>query len=219
MVTRKGIIKKTALMAFSNVRTKGIKAIGLNDGDELMDAKLTDGDNDIILASSSGMATRFKEALVRPTGRGSIGVRGINLRENDFVAALVVVRREGSTILAISENGYGKRTDVDEYMAKGRNTRGVITIKTNARNGKLVSMLEVLDSDDLMIVTRNGLVIRQSVAALRVQGRNTQGVRLINLLEDDSVHDITCISEEGILDENGDAPVVTEATETTDTTE
>jgi DNA gyrase subunit A len=221
MVTRKGIIKKTALMAFSNPRSKGIKAIGLNEGDELLDAKLTDGDNDIILASSSGMATRFKEALVRPTGRGSIGVRGINLRENEYVVALVVVRREGSTILAISENGYGKRTDVDEYMTKGRNTRGVITIKTNARNGKLVSMLEVLDSDDLMIVTRNGVVIRQNVAALRVMGRNTQGVRLINLLEDDSVHDITCIADDGLEnDTNGDeTPVATDIIETPETPE
>jgi DNA gyrase subunit A len=128
-------------------------------------------------------------------GRVSQGVRGMKLRENDRVVAMVVVKR-GGTILAISENGYGKRSSIDEYSVKGRNIRGVITIKTNERNGKLVSLLEVIDSDDLMIVTRNGLVIRQDVGALRVQGRNTAGVKLINLLEEDSVHDITCVHDE-----------------------
>jgi DNA gyrase subunit A len=141
------------------------------------------------------MATRFVETLIRSTGRGTQGVRGIKLRDNDVVVAMVVVIR-GGTILAISENGFGKRTAVEDYAAKGRNTRGVITLKTTERNGKLVSLMEVIDSDDLMIVTKNGLVIRQNVGALRIQGRNTQGVKLINLLEDDSVNDITCVPDE-----------------------
>jgi len=195
MVTKHGLIKKTGLSAFSNVRTKSIIAIKLIEGDELVYAKITEGDNDIIVATANGMAARFSETFIRSTGRGSQGVRGVRLRENDRVVAMVVVKR-GGTILAISENGYGKRTAVEDYAAKGRNIRGVITLKTNERNGKLVSMMEVVDSDDLMIVTKNGLVIRQNVAALRIQGRNTQGVKLINLLEDDSVNDITCVPDE-----------------------
>jgi len=202
MITRSGIINKTNLAAFSNPRKAGIKAIKLLEGDELLDAKVTDGDNDIILASSNGMATRFNETHVKATGRGTIGVKGMKLRTNDFVVAMVVVRREG-TILAISENGYGKRSDLSDYSTKGRNTMGVITLKTNERNGKLISLLEVIDSDDLMIVTKNGLIIRQNVAALRVQGRITQGVKLINLMNDDSVHDITCIHDEGEVEELG----------------
>ncbi|MCL1826868.1 MAG: DNA gyrase subunit A [Candidatus Cloacimonetes bacterium] len=195
MVTKKGLIKKTCLQAFSNVRTKGIKAINLLEGDELIDAKITDGESDILIATANGMANRFMESLIRSTGRGTQGVRGIKLREKDCVVSMVVVRRNG-TILAISENGYGKRTSAEDYTAKGRNTMGVITLKTTERNGKLVSLMEVIDSDDLMIVTKNGLVIRQNVGALKVQGRNTQGVRLINLLAEDSVHDITCIENE-----------------------
>jgi DNA gyrase subunit A len=196
MVTKKGIINKTILSAFGNIRSKGIYAIKLMEGDELIDAKITDGENDIIIASAGGMASRFNETLVRPTGRNTKGMRGMKLRENDSVVAMVVVKR-GGTILAVSENGFGKRTAVEDYTAtKGRNTRGVITLKTTERNGKLVSLMEVIDSDDLMIVTRNGIVIRQNVGALRVQGRNTQGVKLINIMTDDAVHDITCIHDE-----------------------
>jgi DNA gyrase subunit A len=202
MVTKLGLIKKTGLSAFSHPRTKGIIAIKLLEGDELINAQITEGNNDIILATSKGMATRFTETLVRSTGRGTQGVKGINLRDNDYVVAMVVVKR-GGTILAISENGYGKRTAIDDYPVKGRNTRGVITLRTSARNGQLVSLLEVIDSDDLMIVTRNGLVIRQSVSSLKVQGRVTQGLRLINILPEDSVHDITCVQdEEEIVNDN-----------------
>ena len=196
MVTKNGVLKKTELAAFRNPRAAGIKAIKLLDGDELVHAKVTDGENDIIIASQNGMALRINEALVRNTGRGSIGVRSMNLRDKDSVIALVVVKR-GGTILAITENGFGKRTAVEDYTPKlGRRGRGVITIKNSTRNGKLVSLMEVIDSDDLMIVTKNGLVIRQSVASLRVLSRVTQGVKLINLLPDDSVHDISCIQNE-----------------------
>ncbi|MCL2063355.1 MAG: DNA gyrase subunit A [Candidatus Cloacimonetes bacterium] len=196
MVTKNGVLKKTELMAFRRPRAAGIKAIKLLEGDELVHAKITDGENDIILASSSGMALRFNETQVRNTGRGSIGVKGMSLRENDFIIAMVVVKR-GGTILAITENGFGKRTAVEDYTAKlSRRGRGVITIKNSARNGKLVSVMEVIDSDDLMIVTKNGIVIRQSVASLRVLSRVTQGVKLINLLPEDSVHDISCIPNE-----------------------
>lgn len=213
MVTRNGIIKKTLLSAFSNVRARGIIAIKLLDGDELIDARITFGSNDIILATSSGMASRFNEKLVRDTGRGSIGVKGINLRANDFVVAMVIVKREG-TILAISVNGFGKRSDVEDYpVKKSRNTKGVYTIRTTERNGKLVSLMEVIDSDDLMIVTKNGLIIRQNVSALRVQGRNTQGVKLINLQPGDTVHDITVITEDA-KDEDVISPEVTEQSDT-----
>jgi len=200
MVTRNGIINKTELAAFSNPRSDGIKAIKLLEGDELLDAKLSNGDNDIILASSNGMATRFKESLVRATGRGSIGVKGMKLRENDFVVAMVVVQR-GGTLLAVSENGYGKRTDLEDYPMRGRNAKGVITLKTSERNGKMISLLEVIDTDDIMIVTKNGIIIRQSVANLRVLSRNTQGVKLINLSSDDYVHDITCIHDQSEVDD------------------
>ena len=196
MVTKKGTLNKTPLVAFQRPRSNGIKAIKLLDGDELVHAKITDGDNDIILASSAGMALRFNEVQVRSSARGTIGVKGMTLRENDFIIAMVVVKR-GGTILAITENGFGKRTAVEDYSAKlSRRGRGVSTIKNSARNGKLISVMEVVDSDDLMIVTKNGLVIRQSVSALRVLSRVTQGVKLINLLPDDSVHDITIIQDE-----------------------
>ncbi|MCD4820267.1 MAG: DNA gyrase subunit A [Candidatus Cloacimonetes bacterium] len=201
MVTKNGTAKKSELKAFSHPRVNGIIAIKLVDGDELIDARITDGTNDIILATSGGFANRFNEGDVRSVGRNSQGVRGIRLRSDDKVVAMVVVKREG-TLLAVSENGYGKRTEVSNYKVTKRGSKGVITLKTSARNGHLIALLEVVDNDDLMIVTRNGMIIRQPVDRINVIGRNTQGVRLINLNDTDKVFDITRIIAED--DDEGD---------------
>jgi DNA gyrase subunit A len=201
MVTKNGTIKKSELKAFSRPRVNGIIAIKLVDGDRLIDAKITQGDNDIILATRNGYANRFQETDVRAMGRNSQGVRGISLRDEDEVVAMVVVKREG-TLLTISENGYGKRSVVSDYKVTKRGSKGVITLKTTDRNGKLISLLEVVDNDDLMIVTKKGMIIRQAVNKISIIGRNTQGVRLIQLNDDDNVYDITrIIAEEEEVEE------------------
>jgi len=217
MVTKHGTVKKTVLEAYSRPRVTGIIAINLDEGDQLIDSQLTTGDNNIILATRFGYANRFDESDVRSVGRNSRGVRGISLRQGDEVVAMVIVKREG-TLLAISENGYGKRSPVEDYGKTKRGSKGVITLRTSARNGKLISLLEVVDNDDLMIVTREGMIIRLSVDKISVIGRATQGVRLINLHEGDKVYDIARITpddseddgEEG--DDNGNE-IETEATE------
>ena len=201
MVTKKGTIKKSALIAFSRPRVNGIIAIRLLDGDQLIDAQITEGDNDIILATSGGYANRFNETDARSMGRNSQGVRGIKLRDSDKVVAMVVVKR-GGTLLSISENGYGKRSEVENYKVTKRGSKGVITLKTTERNGKLISLLEVVDNDDLMIVTKEGMIIRQAVDKISIIGRNTQGVKLIELNEKDKVYDITRIAAEP--DEEGE---------------
>ena len=188
-----GIIKKTPLEAYSRPRSSGIIAIKLLEQDELIDAQITEGDNDIILATRNGYANRFNETKVRTVGRNSQGVRGIRLREGDYVVSMVVITKNG-TLLAICENGYGKRTPIDSYPAKNRGTKGVITIKTTTRNGYLVALLEVLDTDDLMIVTKEGMILRHSVKEMSIIGRNTQGVRLVSLKKNDKVFDVACIS-------------------------
>jgi len=200
MVTKKGTIKKSALNAFSRPRVNGIIAIRLLEGDQLIDAQITEGDNDIILATSGGYANRFNETDARSMGRNSQGVRGIKLRDSDKVVAMVVVKR-GGTLLSISENGYGKRSEVENYKVTKRGSKGVITLKTTERNGKLISLLEVVDNDDLMIVTKDGMIIRQAVEKISIIGRNTQGVKLIELNEKDKVYDITRIAAEPDVEE------------------
>ncbi|MBN2461346.1 MAG: DNA gyrase subunit A [Candidatus Cloacimonetes bacterium] len=210
MATRNGTVKKTELNAFSRPRVNGIIAIKLNDGDQLIDAKITEGNNHIILATRNGFANRFDEGDVRPMGRNSQGVRGISLRNNDRLVAMVVVKREG-TLLAISENGFGKRTIISNYKTTRRGSKGVITLKTTQRNGYLISLLEVVDNDDLMIVTKDGMIIRQAVEKISCIGRNTQGVKLIELNENDKVFDITRIpaEEEGeTADDENEPPAV-----------
>lgn len=205
MVTKNGTIKKSELTAFSRPRVNGIIAIKLLEDDKLIEAKITEGDNDIILATRNGYANRFKETDVRSMGRNSQGVRGISLRNDDEVVAMVVVKREG-TLLSISENGYGKRTEISGYKVTKRGSKGVISLKTTKRNGKLISLLEVVDNDDLMIVTREGMIIRQSVNKISVIGRNTQGVRLIALNGKDKVYDIARIIAEEETEEDEDIP-------------
>jgi len=207
MATKRGIIKKTDLIAYSNPRTGGIIALTLDEGDELIDARITEGDNDIILATRNGFGNRFHETDVRAQGRNSQGVIGIRLRNTDQTVSMLIVKREG-TLLSISENGYGKRTPIADYRVTKRGSMGVITLKTTKRNGNLVSVQEVIDDDDLIIITNSGKVIRQHVGSISVISRNTQGMRLITLNEGDKVTDVARVAheeEEDISenDENG----------------
>lgn len=205
MVTKQGIIKKTTLSAFGNPRRTGIRAINVGEDDDLIDVRLTDGDQDIILGTSHGKSIRFKESDVRAMGRTAAGVKGINLPGKDnFVIGMVIVKREGGTLLAVSENGYGKRTDIIDYPIIKRGGVGVITLKTTARNGLMVALREVVDTDDLMIITEKGVLIRLPVSTIRTISRNTQGVRLIKLDEGDSISAVTRILESNDEKENGD---------------
>ncbi len=179
--TRKGLIKKTVLSAYGHPRRGGINAILLEDGDGLIEAILTDGTQDIILAKKKGLAIRFHENEVRPMGRTAYGVKAVTLDDDqDEVVSMVAVKRQ-ATLLAVTENGYGKRSEISEYRVSHRGGKGIITIKTTDRNGHVVAVKEVVDGDELMIITRSGQLIRMPVSGISVIGRNTQGVRLVNL--------------------------------------
>jgi len=202
MCTRNGTIKKSPVLAYSRPRSSGILAIKLMPGDELIDARITSGNDDIILATKNGYCNRFSEKDFRATGRFTRGVRGIRLRDEDYVISMGVISQDdiiangngsGKTILTISENGYGKRTAISEYTTTRRGSKGVITLKTTERNGYLAALMIVDDSEDLMIVTQDGMIIRQKIASITVISRNTQGVRLININDNDKVRDITVI--------------------------
>ena len=201
-VTRKGVVKRTDLNAFSNVRSAGIIALGVEDGDSLVAVFITDGSKDILLSTAQGMSIRFSEAEVRSMGRQAYGVKGITLDEGDEVVGADVVER-GSTILTVTENGYGKRTEESEYRIQGRGGKGIIDIKTTERNGKVVGLAQVKDRDEVMLVTNGGMLIRIKVQDISVIGRNTQGVRLITLESDgEEVSGISKLPESG--EENGD---------------
>ncbi len=212
MATKKGIIKKTILSQYGNPRRTGIKAINLDQDDDLIAVRLTNGDQDIIIGTSHGKSIRFRETNVRAMGRTATGVKGIKLPGKDnFVVGMVVVRHEGGTLLAVSENGYGKRTDIKDYPVIKRGGVGVITLKTSARNGRMVALREVVDSDDLMIITEKGVLIRLPVAMIRTISRNTQGVRLIKLDEGDSISAVTRVLEsESDKDNDEQPPLVAE---------
>ena len=201
MATKNGIIKRSRLMDYSRPRRGGIYGIEIRDDDELIDARITNGDQDIILGTKFGKSIRFNENDVRPTGRKTMGVIGITLgSKEDSVVGMIVVKREG-TILVASENGFGKRTQVIEYRVQRRSGKGVITLNTSAKVGKMVAMLEVVDSDDLMIITTRGVLIRQSVKDIRAIGRNTQGVRLLRLDDGANISSITRVMEKDEKDE------------------
>ena len=200
--TRKGTVKKTSLSDFSRPRKNGIKAINIGDDDVLMQADITDGSCDIVIGSTSGKAVRFNEKDVRRMGRTAAGVRGINLVDDARVVGMVVMRREG-TLLVASERGYGKRSSLNEYTLTRRGAQGVITLKTNEKTGPLIAIMEVVDSDDLFIMTASGVVIRQPVEQIRTMGRITQGVRLIRLDENDSISDIAKVVREDDGDDIG----------------
>ena len=189
MVTRRGVVKKTNLSAYSRPNSKGIIAQILDDGDSLMDVKLTDGKEDVIIVTHDGMSTRFSESDVRSIGRTARGVRGIRLRDGDCVVG-VEIAESGGTLLVVTEKGYGKRTDMSEYRSQRRGGTGVITIRTSIRNGPVVGTKNVADDDELIVMTTGGMIIRLPVEGIRSIGRNTQGVRLIALRSDDLVSDI-----------------------------
>ncbi|OGC80563.1 MAG: DNA gyrase subunit A [candidate division Zixibacteria bacterium RBG_16_43_9] len=186
MATKNGTIKKTELSAFSNPRRGGINAINIDEGDELIDATITDGTCDIVLGTKEGLAIRFPEDKVRSMGRTAYGVRGVSLRDKDVVVGMVVIKRD-ATLLVVTENGFGKRTPISDYRVTNRGGKGVINVKTNERNGKVVALKEVLEDDELMLITEKGMIIRQPVKSIKEIGRNTQGVKLISLDEGDRV--------------------------------
>jgi len=195
MATRKGLVKKTALVAFSRPMRKGIAAISLNKGDKLIEAKLTEGGQDIVLGTQNGQAIRFHESEVREMGRVAAGVRGVNLGEKDEVVGMVVIRRE-ATLLVVTDNGYGKRSDISDYRITSRGGKGIITLKISEKIGKMIAIMEVLDADDLLLITEKGQVIRQQVQDISVIGRNTQGVHLIRLSGNDKVADVARVIRE-----------------------
>jgi DNA gyrase subunit A len=195
LCTTKGIIKKTSLEAYSRPRINGVNAITVREGDELLEARMTNGQHHIMLAVKSGRAIRFPEASVRPMGRTASGVRGIKLasEKNDFVIGMITVENKEKDILVVSEKGYGKRSDIDGYRITNRGGKGVKTINVTEKTGTLIALKDVTDNHDLMIITQFGNILRSPVSALRVMGRATQGVRLINLKESDIIASVACV--------------------------
>jgi DNA gyrase subunit A len=236
MVTKLGVVKKTSLEAYSRPRTNGINAITVREGDELLQACLTDGDSEVVIAKKFGKAIRFPEAKVRPMGRTAAGVRGVTLESaEDEVIGMVCVnpRKSEATILVLSEKGYGKRTDLEDYRITGRGGKGVKTISITEKTGTLVGILSVTDEDGLMIICKSGLTIRLAIDKLRIMGRATQGVRLINLKGSDSIaglakspkeedeedEDLSAEFIEGDIVESGESTDIETNTETTETTD
>jgi len=208
MVTKKGQVKKTSLDKYSKPRVNGVAAITIKDGDELLAARLTDGNSQIMIAVKSGKMVRFEESKTRPMGRTASGVRGITLKdESDEVIGMVSVNDMESEILVVAENGYGKRSSIEEYRITNRGGKGVKTLNITEKTGQLISINSVTDADDLMIINKSGLTIRMAVEDLRVMGRATQGVKLINIKENDSIAAVTKVMkddvEEVVVDEDG----------------
>jgi DNA gyrase subunit A len=195
LCTSKGIIKKTSLEAYSRPRANGVNAITVREGDELLEARMTNGKHQIMLAGKSGRAVRFPESSVRPMGRTASGVRGIRLADEktDFVIGMITIEDKEKDILVVSENGYGKRSDIDEYRITNRGGKGVKTINITEKTGSLIALKDVTDNHDLMIITQFGNILRSPVSALRVMGRATQGVRLINLRENDIIASVASV--------------------------
>jgi len=210
MCTKQGIIKKTSLEAYSRPRVNGINAITVREGDTLLEAKLTNGEQDIMLAVKSGKAIRFPESKVRSMGRNASGVRAITVdSENDEVVGMIVVQEgDGFDVMVVSEQGYGKRSALEDYRITNRGGKGVKTITVTDKTGELVSLKAVTDEDDLMIITKKGTMIRMGVDTLRVMGRATQGVRLITLRKGDEIASIAKVpaseeEEDEVLDVEG----------------
>jgi DNA gyrase subunit A len=229
LCTKRGIIKKTCLEDFSRPRVSGVNAITINEGDELLAARLTDGNNEVMMAVKSGRAIRFPEEKVRPTGRGAIGVAGIEVdNENDEVVGLVCVHKDDKerTILVVSQQGFGKRTAIEEYRITNRGGKGVKTINVTEKTGSLVGIMDVKEKEDLIITCKSGVTIRTRITDIREAGRATQGVTLIRLDEGDEIAATSKIEEqdESAADlEEGAEPTASaegaENTEATDATE
>ncbi|MDO9275337.1 MAG: DNA gyrase C-terminal beta-propeller domain-containing protein, partial [Lutibacter sp.] len=207
MATKMGQVKKTSLEQYSRPRANGINAITIKDGDELLEAKLTTGDSQVMLGLKSGKAIRFEESKTRPMGRHASGVRGITLaNKNDEVIGMIAVDDINSDILVVSENGYGKRSKLEDYRITNRGGKGVKTINITDKTGSLVAIKNVMDDDDLMIINKSGIAIRLAVGDLRVMGRATQGVKLINIKDNDSIAAVAKVMHEedvvDIIDEN-----------------
>jgi len=198
--TKNGLIKKTELMAYANPRPSGIRAIGLEDGDEVIGVRLTDGQQELILSTSEGQSIRFKEEQVRPTGRGTFGVVGMKLDEGDKLVSMEILTL-GFNILTVSEGGYGKRTEMDEYRLQSRGGKGIITMKTTDRTGRVVGVQQVTEDDQLMLISNKGKIIRMRIHDIRIIGRNTQGVRLIELEEGERVVSLARLAEKEEDDE------------------
>jgi len=216
--TRKGLVKKTELMAYANPRRDGIIALALEDDDEVIGVKLTDGNQEILLSTKKGQAIRFAETEVRPTGRGTYGVKGITLDADDAVVSLEILNKE-STLLTVSSRGYGKRSGIDEYRVQSRGGKGVITMRTNEKTGDVIGVRQVTDDDHLMLVTDSGRIIRLRMAELRVIGRNTQGVRLVNIGSDERVASLALLAEKEDEVEAEESTIVVEETSVLDAEE
>jgi len=197
MATNLGVFKRTPLTEFSRPRNSGIKAINLVSGERLVDVRVTDGNSDIVIASSNGMAIRFSESDARPMGRSARGVRGIQLNPGEQAVGMVVITDDEEDLLSVTANGYGKRTPLTDYRPQRRGGRGLITIKCSDRNGPLIAIRNVRPDEEMMVITRNGIIIRTSVDGISIQGRNTQGVRIISLKEGDFVGSIAKIAANG----------------------
>jgi DNA gyrase subunit A len=195
LCTTRGTIKKTSLEAYSRPRANGVNAITVREGDELLEARMTNGNHHIMLAVKSGRAIRFPEESVRPMGRTASGVRGIKLadEQNDYVVGMITVENKEKDVLVVSEKGYGKRSDIDGYRITNRGGKGVKTINITEKTGTLIALKDVTDNHDLMIITQFGNILRSSVASLRVMGRATQGVKLINLRRNDIIASVACV--------------------------
>jgi DNA gyrase subunit A len=202
MVTKQGVIKKCELTEFDNPMSRGIRALTLDEGDELIAAKLTNGNNYIFLGSHEGQANRFNEEEVRPMGRTARGVRAMELAEGDYLVGAEMVEKEG-LVLSISELGYGKRTPLEDYRLTHRGGKGVINMKTTDKTGKVVAILSVKEETDLMIVTKDGKIIRIEAGEIRETGRSTQGVRLVRMEEGDRVAAASIVPEAEPEDKNG----------------
>jgi len=224
LATKEGVIKKTSLEAYSRPRAKGVNAVNVREGDELLEAILTDGKSEVLIASRNGRCVRFDETDARPLGRTATGVRGINLDEDDYVIGMVCYEPEAEdaaahTLLVIGEKGLGKRTDFEEYRKTSRGSKGVRTMNITDKTGKLVALKNVTEENDLLIITQSGLIIRMAVADIKQAGRNTQGVKLINIRDNDSIASVSVVakSDEEELPAEGetapDAPAETEKTE------
>ena len=196
MATRNGLIKKTKLSEYSNIRKTGIQGITLKEDDELIDVRITDGNTSIIMVTRQGMSIRFKEEEVRSVGRTSMGVKGINLSKDDKVVGMEPIKNDEDYILAITENGFGKRTEVEEYREQARAGKGILTYKTTAKTGHIIGVQIVNDKDDVMLITDTGVVIRINVKDISVLGRNTQGVTLMRTSDGGKVVNIAKILTE-----------------------
>ena len=221
MCTKRGIVKKTTLEDYSRPRTNGVKAIVIREGDQLLEVKLTSGNAEVMIASREGRAIRFNESTVRPMGRVSSGVRAISIDEENEVIGMIAIEPDSQQdVLVLSENGYGKRTDLEEYRVTNRGGKGVKTINVTEKTGKLISIQAVTDDNDLMIINRSGLTIRTSAEQIRVAGRATQGVKIINLREGDAIASVTAVpktDEEDI--ETTTEGVIAEVSQSTEATE